>query len=214
MEAKVLCNIPKAHTFLNHSFLYWCALQCSSEIMHLLLQDVVERFHLMITALFIMVEDMGQNSTRLPRKETVTSCAMIILSESLVDVIKHAVLGKFSDIRPGIYREYLRDLFQKATVNYSHNMHKFLTMEPLGPGILFVRITVSAWFAWGDNSPRAWFRSNPHILAAWGIIVVAFAVKLLLGFWLRKTGVWYLIYFEKHHGRPRTPRKESLKKTS
>lgn len=179
-----------------------------------LFQDVVERFHLMITALFIMVEDMGQNSTRLPRKETITSCAMIIISESLVDVIKHAVLGKFSDIRPGIYREYLRDLFQKVTVNFSHNMHKFLTMEPLGPGILFIRIIASALFAWVDDSSGARFKFNNHIISVGYIIVVAFAIKLLLGFWIRKVGVWYVIYFEKHHGRPRTPRKETLKKNS
>lgn len=30
------------------------------------------------------------------------------------DVTKHAVLGKFNEIRPGVYREYMRDVCEKV----------------------------------------------------------------------------------------------------
>lgn len=28
----------------------------------------------------------------------------------VIDIVKHAVVGKFNDVRPGIYKEYMRDL--------------------------------------------------------------------------------------------------------
>ena len=30
------------------------------------------------------------------------------------DVTKHAVLGKFNEIRPGMYREYMKDVCEKV----------------------------------------------------------------------------------------------------
>ena len=30
------------------------------------------------------------------------------------DVTKHAVLGKFNEIRPGVYREFMKDVCEKA----------------------------------------------------------------------------------------------------
>ncbi len=34
--------------------------------------------------------------------------ARILGAEVVIDVLKHAVLGKFNDMRPGIYREYMK----------------------------------------------------------------------------------------------------------
>ena len=32
------------------------------------------------------------------------------------DVTKHAVLGKFNEIRPGVYREFMKDVCEKARI--------------------------------------------------------------------------------------------------
>lgn len=34
--------------------------------------------------------------------------ARILLAEVVIDILKHAVLGKFNDMRPGIYKEYMK----------------------------------------------------------------------------------------------------------
>lgn len=171
----------------------------------------MERFHLVIGALFIFVEDMGQNSSQLPRMDLVLTCAMVIFAESVVDIVKHAVLGKFSDIRPGVYREFLRDLCQKVVENSSHTVHKFIQMEPLGPGVLVLRIFVAAWRIWfgGDTSGYLWILC---ILMGCLIIAVLFMSKLALGYWLRKGAVWYVLFFEQNHGRARTPMVDSIKR--
>ncbi len=36
------------------------------------------------------------------------------LSCAPADVTKHAVLGKFNEIRPGVYREFMKDVCEKA----------------------------------------------------------------------------------------------------
>ncbi|GMH37210.1 hypothetical protein BSKO_05083 [Bryopsis sp. KO-2023] len=174
--------------------------------------DVVERFHLIIAAFFILVEDMGQNGMWFPRREILTLCTTILASESLVDMIKHSVLGKFSDIRPGVYREFLRDICQKTTRCSSHNMHQCLVMEPLGPAVLLVRIAISAWYVfWGsmDEVGVGWKGRGVILSCIFGWL---FACKVFLGYGLKKGAVWYLTYFERNHGRPRTPRGDSMRK--
>ena len=32
----------------------------------------------------------------------------ILGAEIIIDITKHAVLGKFNDVRPGIYKEYMK----------------------------------------------------------------------------------------------------------
>ena len=32
----------------------------------------------------------------------------ILGAEVVIDIFKHAVLGKFTDVRPGIYKEYMK----------------------------------------------------------------------------------------------------------
>lgn len=39
-----------------------------------------------------------------------------------VDVTKHAVLGKFNEIRPGVYREYMKDVCEKVR-NFDFRAH-------------------------------------------------------------------------------------------
>lgn len=47
----------------------------------------------------------------------------------MIDITKHAVLGKFNDIRPGIYKEYMRDLCTDSLDKHSHNVHKLVSWE-------------------------------------------------------------------------------------
>ena len=71
-------------------------------------QDVVERFHLGLAMLFVMAEEMDNTSSWWPNMGLAWKCTQIFLAEIVIDVTKHAVLGKFNEIRPGVYREYTR----------------------------------------------------------------------------------------------------------
>ena len=44
----------------------------------------------------------------MPNVELLRRCAYVFAAEMVIDVIKHAVLGKFNEIRPGVYREFMK----------------------------------------------------------------------------------------------------------
>ena len=46
--------------------------------------------------------------------------------------------------RPGVYREYMRDLCDRVSTSQSHNMHKLVGFEPFAPAALAFRIAVTA----------------------------------------------------------------------
>ncbi len=56
---------------------------------------------------------------------------------------KHAVLGKFNEIRPGVYREFMKDVAEKVVAAQSHNAHRVVAFEPLAPAALFLRIAIT-----------------------------------------------------------------------
>ena len=80
----------------------------SSKLFTMTCQDVVERFHLCLSLLFVLAEDMDNSSSWIPNSGLVWKCVQIFTAEVCIDVIKHAVLGKFNEIRPGVYREFLK----------------------------------------------------------------------------------------------------------
>lgn len=57
----------------------------------------------------------------------VLCCWLCCCAQVVIDITKHAVLGKFNDIRPGIYREYMRDLCSDSLDKHSHNTHKMVS---------------------------------------------------------------------------------------
>jgi len=61
------------------------------------------------------------------------------------DVTKHAVLGKFNEIRPGVYREYMRDVCEKVRgiPRVQEKTIKNLAFQPLAPAALFLRIAIT-----------------------------------------------------------------------
>lgn len=71
-------------------------------------QDVVERFHLVCILVFVVVEDMASSGTWAPSSVILKESIGILGAEVVIDIVKHAVLGKFNNVRPGIYREYMK----------------------------------------------------------------------------------------------------------
>ena len=70
-------------------------------------QDVAERFHLALSLLFVVVEEMDNAGSRAPNRALLQRCGAILAAEVAIDVTKHAVVTKFSDVRPGVYRQFL-----------------------------------------------------------------------------------------------------------
>ncbi|KAK9820955.1 hypothetical protein WJX81_006047 [Elliptochloris bilobata] len=93
-------------------------------------QDVAERFHLALALLFVVVEEMDNAGSGRPNGALLQRCGAIFAAEVAIDVTKHAVVTKFSDVRPGVYRTFLRDVCEKTRGSQSHTAHRVVAFEP------------------------------------------------------------------------------------
>ena len=69
---------------------------------------MVERCHLLLTLAFVTVEEMVNSGTPGLQPALVRRCAAVFGAEVVIDIIKHAVLGRFNQIRPGVYRDFMK----------------------------------------------------------------------------------------------------------
>ena len=58
--------------------------------------------------LFVVAEEMRSSDRAGPSSSLLWQCGQILAAEVGIDVLKHAVLGRFNEIRPGVYREFMR----------------------------------------------------------------------------------------------------------
>ena len=58
--------------------------------------------------LFVLAEEMRSSQRSGPNAVLLWQCGQILAAEVVIDVLKHAVLGRFNEIRPGVYREFMR----------------------------------------------------------------------------------------------------------
>lgn len=130
-------------------------------------QDCVERFHLLAALAFVLVEAAaagkgGGGSAAEPSHSSPSSsysfwsrpdalllarCGHVFAAEVAIDVAKHAVLSKFNEVRPGMYREFARDVASAAADGrrgHSHALYRRLLFDPLAPAALAVRMLVTA----------------------------------------------------------------------
>jgi len=68
------------------------------------LRQPVSRFYLSCH----QVEEMDNSGHWLPNQDLLWQCGQIFLAEVAIDIAKHAVVGKFNEIRPGVYREFMK----------------------------------------------------------------------------------------------------------
>ncbi|XRA98190.1 Tapt1/CMV membrane protein receptor [Pycnococcus provasolii] len=104
-------------------------------------QDVTERFHIFVCFSFVMMEMALRTGSSWAHVNKVVSLGLTIFgTEILVDIIKHSVLGKFNQIRPGVYSEFLKDMCEHAShFPASNQIHRGVMFNPLPPAVVFVR---------------------------------------------------------------------------
>jgi hypothetical protein len=117
-----------------------------------------------------------------------------------IDVIKHAVISKFNDMRPGLYRELFKDVCERARTGNSHSAHRVVAFEPYAPAAFAVRIVLTA-----AGTLRGHTTAGPVRWAAWAATAAVpawltlFAAKAGLGYGLRVSAAAYLRHYEQTH---------------
>ncbi|KAG1677819.1 hypothetical protein FOA52_008583 [Chlamydomonas sp. UWO 241] len=166
--------------------------------------DVVERFQLMCVLVFIIVEDMDSSATFVPSSSILRESLRILGAEVVIDIVKHACVGKFNDVRPGIYREYMRDLCVEVSASQSHNLHKLLGFHHLACSALVLRSAVTLFWLKldADVGWRSWQVCGRLGIAA-ACWLALLASKMLFGYGLKLIAHSYTCYFtpaHSHHG--------------
>lgn len=165
-------------------------------------QDIVERFHLYIILSFVLVEESIGLGQPLPSRRLTMQCIYVLFAEVVIDVTKHAVLGKFNDIRPGVYGEFTRDLCENLSTSQSHKVHKLVAIEPFASAALFFRILISfsalqqEIFLKNDSPSDSMSSQILSFIIVTGLLLIVWilsaAINIVLGYALRTISVDFM----------------------
>lgn len=179
-------------------------------------QDIVERFHMMVALAFVLAEEAAGRGTTLPSWKLLTQCMYVLVAEVVIDIVKHAVVGKFNEIRPGMYREFTKDLCEQVTSRQSHNIHKLVGFEPFGPAALFLRVVLTFTVTWTSQkkvfgklgiypSWLAWLIPLCKFSVTFVVIVLLWlSVAILtvsLGYLMKCGAAKYVEHYDRHRGK-------------
>eukprot|EP00210_Caulerpa_lentillifera_P003815 g3644.t1 len=167
----------------------------TSKIISLCRLDIVERTNLVIAALFIAVEDLGQTGKWTFNSDLIFKCFLILILESLVDMIKHSIVVKFNGTSPGIYQEYLKDFTQSLIQTRGLGLSSSLVFEPLGPAMVVLRILVTAL----SISSRKHSTPLSGLITYGTVFCVLLLIRLCLGWSLQIVALWYQNYHTKYY---------------
>ena len=157
-------------------------------------QDIVEHFHISICLVFVLIENMLLRNANLPSYQVVVQCMYILGGEIIVDILKHAFLGKFQNIKPGVYSEYLKDMCEKAASSSSLNVYKVTKFNPLVPAALLSRICVPLFVRFWRGSGGMW--GKMLFLVFVGVLWIGLmALKTFLGWTIQVIAYRYLTYY-------------------
>lgn len=152
--------------------------------------DTVERFHIMAYILFVLAQNILEAENAWVWSFAMNAC-MIWCCEILVDVIKHAFLAKFNEIKPYAYSEFLEALCKQTLNIQLDEGHKTLTFIPLAPACVVIRVLTPIYAAHLPHGPFWW---------RWLWIALHFSVtyfmlatfKVIVGLGLQMHAKWYV----------------------
>jgi len=114
----------------------------AAKVGQLACQDAVERVHLAACLAFVAaqaVEPRGRGAAQGLPPPLRAAAPLILAAEVLIDLVKHAFMAKFNDIRPESYSEVLRELARRASRVQAHQAHLVLGFVPMAPAALLLR---------------------------------------------------------------------------
>jgi hypothetical protein len=157
----------------------------AAKVGQLACQDAVERVHLVACLTFVAaqaVENGGANAGGIAPPLR-AAAPLILACEVLIDVLKHAFMAKFNDIRPESYSDVLRELARRATRVQAHQAHLVLGFVPMAPAALLLRAlprAAAAAVGAGGGGRRG------AAAAAAAAVVAALCVKVICGLLARR----------------------------
>ncbi|MCO5602063.1 hypothetical protein L7F22_056190 [Adiantum nelumboides] len=145
--------------------------------------DTVERFHIVAHLFFVFAQNfLAAHEPWL--HAFAWNAGMVFLCEVLVDVIKHAFLAKFNEIKPTAYSEFLLALCKQTLSSQSRELHKTMSFVPFAPACVVIRVVIPLYAAYLPGT----FLWRVVVILFFGILtsVLLVALKILVALGLLK----------------------------
>eukprot|EP00250_Pteridium_aquilinum_P016533 c23145_g1_i1 orf=80-2626(+) len=156
--------------------------------------DTVERFHIIAHLFFVLAQNLlAANEPWL--YAFACNAGMVFLCEVLVDVIKHAFLAKFNEIKPAAYSEFLLALCKQTLNSQSHELHKTMSFVPFAPACVVIRVLIPLYAAYLPGA-LLW---RLLVMLLFGVLTYVFliALKILVALALLRHASWYVARHKK-----------------
>lgn len=152
--------------------------------------DTVERFHITAYIIFVLAQNILEAENAWVWSFAMNAC-MIWCCEILVDVIKHAFLAKFNEIKPSAYSEFLETLCRQTLNSQSQEVHTTLTFIPLAPACVVIRVLTPIYAAHLPYGPYwwRWLWITLHFSLTYFMLAT---LKVIVGLGLQMHAKWYV----------------------
>ncbi|KAE8076396.1 hypothetical protein FH972_015051 [Carpinus fangiana] len=152
--------------------------------------DSVERFHISAFMLFVLAQNILEAEG--PWLESfLFNALMVYICEMAIDIIKHSFIGKFNDIKPIAYSEFLEDLCKQTLNIQTEGAKKNLTFVPLAPACVVIRVLTPVYAAHLPYNPFPWRLFWIILLSAMTFVMLT-SLKVMIGMGLKKHANWYV----------------------
>ncbi|XP_059447025.1 protein POLLEN DEFECTIVE IN GUIDANCE 1 [Corylus avellana] len=152
--------------------------------------DSVERFHISAFMLFVLAQNILEAEG--PWLESfIFNALMVYVCEMAIDIIKHSFIGKFNDIKPIAYSEFLEDLCKQTLNIQTEGAKKNLTFVPLAPACVVIRVLTPVYAAHLPYNPFPWRVFWIILLSAMTFVMLT-SLKVMIGMGLKKHANWYV----------------------
>lgn len=130
-----------------------------NNLFHMSCSDVRERHHLLILIVIVMMQTLKEyNWDEMQLLVLLPYCAVILISETMVDWAKHAFVTRFNEITSDVYQEYTITLaydlasskLKRAYADHSDVLSRRMGFVPLPLAVLVIRVfagslTINWW---------------------------------------------------------------------
>ncbi|CAD6996510.1 unnamed protein product [Ceratitis capitata] len=146
-----------------------------NNLFQLTCSDVRERFHLAILLFIVMIQTLKEFDWTMNQLYVmVPDCFAVLVTEILIDWIKHAFITRFNEISEQIYREYTTSLAYDMTQTrqkHAFSDHSDLVARRMGfiPFPLGVVLIKAIYSAVSFNNVAAWILFGLAYLFAFGV---------------------------------------------
>ncbi|KAL3510374.1 hypothetical protein ACH5RR_029775 [Cinchona calisaya] len=158
-------------------------------------RDSVERFHISAFLLFVLAQNILEAEGHW-FDNFLYNAFVVFICEVMIDIIKHAFIAKFNDIKPETFSEFLEDLCRQTLKIQTETGKRSLVFVPLAPACLVIRVLRPVYVAHLPFSPFLWRLFWILLLFAVTFVMLA-SLKLLIGMGLQKHARWYIKRCEK-----------------